>query len=681
MIERALLIAAGLLLTLALAGNRRAPAAAAAALLVGLAADLTLRFLLDDFTMRQVWLYGAPQLAWYVKAAGLWSGEEGTLLLLATLSALGAVRLMARPGWGGRGALLVALLFTATAAAWDPFVPTAAEEAARQPFVGGNLHLRRVWMLFHPPLIFVAGTLFLLPWAAALEALVTGVAEWRRLAARWVRAGWFVLSLGLASGIWWAYEDFTFGQFWHWDPVQTSVFLVWATATAHLHLLRAYRPDGAYARLHPILGIATGVLVLLSMVVTRSPQLASSHRYVGATALPVLAGAAALLLAVLIGGVLASCRRRRDPMAPRARATLTLAALSLLAGAAVAAAHLGEAYLGAALGWPRPTELKPFYETLVRFSAPSELEALRAAFAQWEPNPYAINRALAAVGVLAALVGVHHFAPGRGWVRWLVTLAAGLLLAGAMAAGGGFGRLYTGEGMTSGRTVAAFPLLDALVLGLAGLALALAGWTVRRLRRRSPADAAFGHVVPVAVLHVGAVTAVAALLYATVLDRYSQRLLVYPRDFGTPQRFADGYTLTLDLDGPRPGPDGVRTHADIRLILQAGGRTLIDRTGEAVAIATLPTADQGPVRQMCEILDYRYARYAAGKTRMLDPFLHRGAWRDVQVWVPAVEHGAAGVSVPVVIKTYPLAAWVWVGLALLLLGAGVAGWTEARRAR
>ena len=44
---------------------------------------------------------------------------------------------------------------------------------------------------------------------------------------------------------------------------------------------------------------------------------------------------------------------------------------------------------------------------------------------------------------------------------------------------------------------------------------------------------------------------------------------------------------------------------------------------------------------MCEILDYRYARYVSDSDQMIHPFIHRGAWRDVQVWLPAIEHEQA----------------------------------------
>ena len=41
----------------------------------------------------------------------------------------------------------------------------------------------------------------------------------------------------------------------------------------------------------------------------------------------------------------------------------------------------------------------------------------------------------------------------------------------------------------------------------------------------------------------------------------------------------------------------------------------------------------GPVRQICEILDYRYARYADQPGYVLHPVIDRGWARDLQLWV------------------------------------------------
>jgi cytochrome c-type biogenesis protein CcmF len=76
------------------------------------------------------------------------------------------------------------------------------------------------------------------------------------------------------------------------------------------------------------------------------------------------------------------------------------------------------------------------------------------------------------------------------------------------------------------------------------------------------------------------------------------------------------------------------------------------------------------------MLDYRYARYIRDADYRLDPFIRRGFWRDVQVWLPALDYklnadGAPerqSTSVTVVIKTSPLISWLWLGLLLALAG-------------
>jgi cytochrome c-type biogenesis protein CcmF len=93
---------------------------------------------------------------------------------------------------------------------------------------------------------------------------------------------------------------------------------------------------------------------------------------------------------------------------------------------------------------------------------------------------------------------------------------------------------------------------------------------------------------------------------------------------------------------------------------------------------------------MCEILDYRYARYADKSGRIMHPFIHRGLWRDVQVWFPSPEFttGTSGRPepqpgrLPVVLKTYPMMTWLWIGLAMALAGAAMTfGYTLADRRR
>ena len=319
-LERALL---GLALAAAMAGaasarHRRLLARGALVLLGAATLALVLHLAGDDFDYRYAWLYSAAELPLYLKVANLWGGEEGTLLLMATLLALAACRLV-DGGWSGAGALLLSGAFTLGALIWDPFAATPAAEIGTAPR-GMNAHLLSPWMALHPPLLFAAYVLVLAPFGGALQALARGEGFWLRRYGTWLRAAWLILSSGLFAGMWWAYEDFSFGQFWHWDPVQTSVFVVWALITAQLHGLGRYHPRGRFALLLPGLAALNGIAVLLSMAITRSPTLASSHRYVGDSSLPLLLAMAGALTVLTLWALALGLRRSRARTPRPARA-------------------------------------------------------------------------------------------------------------------------------------------------------------------------------------------------------------------------------------------------------------------------------------------------------------------------------------------------------------------------
>ena len=460
--ERAL-IALGLALSLVgllLSARRALLAHIAAGSLVAANLCLAAHLLGDDFAYRYVWLYSAPELPAYLKLANLWGGDEGTLLLLAMLLALAAIRLSRHPGGAGIGALALAAWFAGGALLWDPFAPTPAADLTRLTSQGMNAHLVSPWMSLHPPLIFGAYLAVLAPVGGAIEALASGRGVWPRASIIWLRAGWLVLSAGLFAGMWWAYEDFTFGQFWHWDPVQASVFAVWCLISAQLHGLGRYRAEGRFALALPLLACATAIAALVSMAITRSPALASSHRYVGATSLPLLLAGAGALTGVTLVALAFGLRRSRKTPAPAGEQTvlLTVAMAGFTTAALIAGGGLVEAHLGAYLGWPRPEHLKPFFETLARWTAPGELAQLRAAFAQWDVDRYRLNAWLVPLATVLAVSGGHYFLPGRDRrVRWTVTTAvAGLALLVAWHVQPGR-QLFTGTGITSSSTVALCP--------------------------------------------------------------------------------------------------------------------------------------------------------------------------------------------------------------------------------
>ncbi|MDH3690781.1 MAG: cytochrome c biogenesis protein CcsA [Gammaproteobacteria bacterium] len=686
---------------------RSALTAGAASLLLAAGVSLSMHLLGDDFDYWYVWLYSATALPWHLKLANLWGGDEGTLLLLATLMAFSATRLCRYRGWAGPGALLLTAGFTAGAMIWDPFATTPLDRLAQAQSRGMNAHLMSIWMVFHPPLVFIAYTYILAPAGAALEALALGRGDWAEIARRYSRSGWLILSSGLAAGMWWAYEDYTFGQFWHWDPVQTSVFVVWALVTAYLHGLSRYNTGTFFPRFLPSLALAAAVTVLGSMIVTRNELLASSHRYIGDTSFPVLAAMAAVLaLAAVSAWVWALRHAKAGRAEPQRDSLFTIKAAVILFSlvAAVAAFHLVDAYVQALMEQPRPEELKPFLQTLIRWTSSDEYAALRRIFDQWDPDRFAINRWLAPVSLLLCLFGGHHFLPARSRIfKWVVT---GVVIVVAVIAAlklRPLDSLFTGTGMTSRYTVEIFHWLNALFVAVGYLLASILLWEVSMVWRTA-GRARVTYYLPVGLIHIGVMLALIGAVSATVLDTYTQRTVTYPQDFGKRQSFANGYSVIVDMDhedlvtdGGRSLPNGqaFKAVATVSLSLTEGNSTKEIDQGQTLYRDERPPVgvEGGPVRDLCQILDYRYARYVSGPAHRLDPFIHRGLWQDLQVWVPAINYrlielpqdgdGEAvqreAATIPLVIKSYPLLSWVWIGLTISLIGAGlltVLSWTS-----
>ncbi len=159
----------------------------------------------------------------------------------------------------------------------------------------------------------------------------------------WLRAAWLILSSGLFAGMWWAYEDFSFGQFWHWDPVQTSVFVVLALITAQLHGLGRYHPRGRFALLLPGLAALNGIAVAALDGDHAQPHarlLAPlCRRQLAAPAAGHGRRADRLTLWALVLGLRRS--RARSPRPAEPTALLMVAIGGLLAAAAIGTLHIG----------------------------------------------------------------------------------------------------------------------------------------------------------------------------------------------------------------------------------------------------------------------------------------------------------------------------------------------------
>ena len=146
---------------------------------------------------------------------------------------------------------------------------------------GLNPLLRHPGMVIHPPMLYLGFVSFVIPYAFAMAALITGRTDdrWIRLTRRWALWAWLFLSFGLVLGGRWAYDVLGWGGYWGWDPVEIAAFMPWLTGTAFLHSVMIQEKRGMFKHWNMLLIILTYSLVIFGTFLTRSGVLSSVHAF------------------------------------------------------------------------------------------------------------------------------------------------------------------------------------------------------------------------------------------------------------------------------------------------------------------------------------------------------------------------------------------------------------------
>ncbi len=161
------------------------------------------------------------------------------------------------------------------------FAPANATLFTPQDGNGLNPLLRHPGMVIHPPMLYLGFVSYVIPYAFAMAALITGRTDdrWIRLARRWSLWAWLFLSFGLVLGGRWAYDVLGWGGYWGWDPVEIAAFMPWLTGTAFLHSVMIQEKRGLFKHWNMILVILTYALVVFGTFLTRSGVLSSVHAF------------------------------------------------------------------------------------------------------------------------------------------------------------------------------------------------------------------------------------------------------------------------------------------------------------------------------------------------------------------------------------------------------------------
>ncbi|MCA9593606.1 MAG: heme lyase CcmF/NrfE family subunit [Myxococcales bacterium] len=282
--------------------------------LIGLSvALLAYAFITHDFRIRYVAHYSDRSMTQTYLFTALWGGQDGSLLwwtFLLSLYITGCV-------WWLKGkyrqlqpyviaTLMVVVGFFAILMlfAANPFSTSIA--GARVDGEGLNPLLQNYWMAIHPPALYTGFVGCSVPFAFAIAALVTGRLdnEWIVAVRKWMLFAWLFLSIGNALGMIWAYEELGWGGYWAWDPVENAACLPWFTASAYVHSTMIQERRNMLKVWNVFLICLTFILTIFGTFLTRSGLIASVHSFaqssIGIFFVYFMVGVAAVCIALVI---------------------------------------------------------------------------------------------------------------------------------------------------------------------------------------------------------------------------------------------------------------------------------------------------------------------------------------------------------------------------------------------
>jgi len=417
------------------------PAAQTQFVLVAFAfACLMQAFLANDFSVSYVAEHSNSKLPTAYRAAAVWGGHEGSLLLwLLMLNGWAfAVSLLSRQlpqamvarvlgvlGLVGMGFLLFMLL---TSNPFDRLLPPAAEGQDLNPL------LQDPGLVVHPPMLYMGYVGFSVAFAFAIAALLAGRldAAWARWSRPWTNVAWVFLTIGIALGSYWAYYELGWGGWWFWDPVENASFMPWLVGTALIHSLAVTEKRGSFKNWTVLLAIAAFSLSLLGTFLVRSGVLTSVHAFATDPKRGIFILA---FLTIVIGGSLTLFAWRAPKVsmggafALFSRETLLLINNVLLVVAA-GSVLLGTLYplLIDALGMGKLSVGPPYFNSVfVPIMLPLLFLIAVGPLANWKhADPRDMAQRLRLAAVLAVIAGVGlPFLVGE----WTPLIALGLLLA------------------------------------------------------------------------------------------------------------------------------------------------------------------------------------------------------------------------------------------------------------
>ena len=279
---------------------------------------LVYSFLTDDFSLFYVYEGSSLKQPVFYKITALWGKMSGSLLfwlwLLTLFSAVVVWQNRQKPSSLEKSTPLAdyALITLAFVSLFFVVLVTGLIEGVRNPLarfpqdiirpdgLGMNPLLQTPSMAIHPPLLYIGFISLTVPFSFAMGALISGNVSnlWLHLSRRWTLFSWITLTVGIALGGNWAYQELGWGGYWAWDPVENASFMPWLLCSAYLHSAMIQEKRNMLKIWNIILVSLSFGFTILGTFITRSGIISSVHAFAQSQ----VGGFFAFFLVVLLAG-------------------------------------------------------------------------------------------------------------------------------------------------------------------------------------------------------------------------------------------------------------------------------------------------------------------------------------------------------------------------------------------
>ena len=259
----------------------------------------------SDFSFAHVASFSSANLPVAYKFSAVWAGHAGSLLFWTFLVSVCAA-IVVTNGRRDRalspyvaGTLSIVLLLTLAAIC---FGANPYERLPVAPLEGNGMSppLQSAGMLLHPPSLSLGYASTAIPFAFAIATLLAGKLDdrWLDSVRRWSLFAWLALTIGMMTGMRWAYVEQDWDGEWAWDGISNGAFLPWLTTTMLLHVMLRQERTGVPRKETVILAASSFVLAAFAAFTARGGVISRVSSFAGSEA---RSWAASFIVAVAAG--------------------------------------------------------------------------------------------------------------------------------------------------------------------------------------------------------------------------------------------------------------------------------------------------------------------------------------------------------------------------------------------